>query len=250
MLSKATAEDWKLLEDALHDQERKWLVAEVFSKTPVPKRLLDAMLRAAVYEVNPSFNRCFVEPCIASYGHRVVNEALLEYVEKGSDFEKAGAVNALYWGGMRLRFDDYKRGLTIKNATPESRAAYLELKDVWLRKRCLFLREFVTNENVDVRRSIIPSLTLEEAAYPDALKPLVAQAIEIARNHEDDYISQGGFRQGAKPCELARRSGPQQPTRSARPDTDLLRSSRSSPMLPVRSTLLRRRGFSGGRSVK
>jgi hypothetical protein len=65
---------------------------------------------------------------------------------------------------------------------------YLELEDVWLRRRSLLLREFVANGNVHVRRSIIPSLKLEESAYPDDLKPLVAQAIEIARNHEDEYI--------------------------------------------------------------
>jgi hypothetical protein len=188
LLAQASAEDWNLLEAALHNQERKWLVAGVFSKAPVPKRLFKAMLRAAVYEVNPSFNRSFVEPCIAAFGHRAVNETLLDYVEKGSDFEKAGAVNALDWAGMSLRFGGDTREYTLDNATPESRAAYLELKDVWLRKRCLFLREFVSNENVDVRRSIIPSLALEEAAYPDALKPLVAQAVEIARNHDDDYI--------------------------------------------------------------
>ncbi len=119
-----------------------------------------------------------------------MNEALLHYVETGSDFEKAGAVNALYWAGMPLRFVGDTREYTLENATPESRAAYLALEDVWLRKRCLLLQEFVANENVHVRRSIIPSLNLEESAYPDALKPLVAQAIEIARNHDDDYIRQ------------------------------------------------------------
>jgi hypothetical protein len=50
------------------------------------------------------------------------------------------------------------------------------------------LREFVTNADVNVRRSIIPSLNLDEANYPDDLKPLVAQAIAIARSHPDDYI--------------------------------------------------------------
>jgi hypothetical protein len=68
LLSQATAEDWTLLEAGLHDQERKWLVAGVFSKAPLPKRLFKAMLRAAVYEVNPSFNRYFVEPCITAFG--------------------------------------------------------------------------------------------------------------------------------------------------------------------------------------
>ena len=188
LLSMATEVEWQTLSGWLTHDQRKRFVAAIFEQFPVPKRLLIAMIRAAVCEVNPSFNKEFVSPCIASYGHRVVNEALLDVVENGNDFEKAGAVNALYWGGISLRFDNYKLGLTLENATPESRAAYLELQDVWERKRCLFLRKFVANENVDVRRSIIPSLKLDLSAYPDDLKPLVAKAVEIARNHEDGYI--------------------------------------------------------------
>jgi hypothetical protein len=188
LLSEANAEVWQQLEEALSHQERKWLVAAIFSKARVPNRLLHAMLRAAVYEADPSFNRCFVEPCIASHGHRVVVEALLEVVENGNDFEKAGAVNALYWGGMSLSFPAGTQEFTLENATPESRSAYVELEDVWDRKRCLFLRVFVSNENVHVRQSIIPSLDLTEWAYPDELKPLIGRAIRIARSHEDDYI--------------------------------------------------------------
>jgi|SRR5579871_1413898 len=175
LLSTATDADWQKLSEWLADDRRKWFVAAVFEQFPVPERLMYALIRAAVYEVNPSFNKQFVVPCIASYGHRVVNEALLEVIKTGNDFEKAGAVNALYWAGMLL-------------GTPQSRAAYLELEDVWERKRCLLLREFVTNENVNVRRSIIPSLKLDQAAYPDDLKPLVTKAIEIARSHPDKYI--------------------------------------------------------------
>jgi hypothetical protein len=118
LLSSATPEDWETLRQALRDGERKWLVAAVFARSPVPKRLLAAMIHAAIAEVDPSLNRYFVEPCIASYGHRVVNEALLEYVEKGSDFEKAGAVNALYWAQMPLHFSGVTRDFTLANATP------------------------------------------------------------------------------------------------------------------------------------
>lgn len=188
LLRSATSDDWLYLSDALEDYERKWFVAAIFSRSPVPKRLLKPMIRAAVYEVNPSLNREFIAPCIASYGHRVANEALLEFVETGTDFEKAGAVNALYWGGMSLSYPANTTRFTVENATPDSRAAYLELKDVWDRKRCLLLREFVSNESVDVRRSIIPSLCLEEAAYPEVIKPLVSRAIDIARKHQDEYI--------------------------------------------------------------
>jgi hypothetical protein len=188
LLLSATSDEWNWLSDALDDDERKWFVAASFSRSPVPTRLLKPMIRAAVYEVNPSLNREFVSPCIASYGHRVVNEALLDVVENGTDFEKAGAVNALYWAGMKPAYTGNTQDFTVENATPDSRAAYLELSDVWDRKRCLFLREFVSNENVDVRRSIIPSLCLDEAAYREVLKPLVSKAIDIARNHQDEYI--------------------------------------------------------------
>jgi hypothetical protein len=109
-------------------------------------------------------------------------------VENGTDVEKAGAVNALYWGGMSLSFPANTQKFSVENATLESRTAYLDLKDVWERKRCLFLREFVSNENVDVRRSIIPSLCLDETAYPAEIRPLVPIAIDIARKHHDDYI--------------------------------------------------------------
>jgi hypothetical protein len=64
----------------------------------------------------------------------------------------------------------------------------LALNDVWQRKRETFLRVFVNNDDVTVRRQIIPSLNLDESAYPDELKPLVRRAVEIARNHTDEYI--------------------------------------------------------------
>jgi hypothetical protein len=188
LLSTANPDDWESLSEALEDDHRKWFIAAIFAKSPVPKRLLKAMIRAAVYEVNPSLNREFITPCIVSFGHRVVNVALLDIVETGSDFEKAGAVNASYWGGISLSFPENTQDFTVENATLESRAAYLELQDVWERRRCLFLREFVSNENVEVRQSIIPSLKLDESAYPDDLKPLVSKAIEIARSHPDEYI--------------------------------------------------------------
>jgi hypothetical protein len=46
----------------------------------------------------------------------------------------------------------------------------------------------VSNTNLDVRRALIPSLDLDENAYPDIYKHLVARAIQIAREHPDDYV--------------------------------------------------------------
>lgn len=150
--------------------------------------LFSPLIRAAVYERNPSFNRSFVEPCVIAFGHRLVNEALLKFVEHGSNFEKAGAVNALYWAQVPLRFDGKVPSFSKKYATPESQAAYDALADIQLRKRCLFFREFVKNSSVELCRSIIPSLVLDPLLYPDELGHFIPEAIAIAKTHTDSYI--------------------------------------------------------------
>ncbi len=167
-LSHASYEDWKALNDWLTDENRKWFVAHVFKKGPVPGRMFKSFLSAAIREKNPSLNQRFVEPCICTWGHRKVIEHLLTIVEEGDDAEIAGAFAALYWAYVG--------------------ADVTELQDVWQRERELELKTFVANENIEVRRQIIRSLTLKESAYPEELKPLVARAMEIARNHDDEYI--------------------------------------------------------------
>jgi hypothetical protein len=187
-LQRPADSDWEWLVNALQDDRQKWFVAAIFEGYPVPRRLFAPLLKAAVDEVNPSFNRQFVEPCVKSFGHRAVNEFLLNIVERDNDAEIAGAVSALYWANMQIRFAGNVPKLTLQYATPESREAFLALNDVWQRKRESLLRVFVNNDDVTVRRQIIPSLNLDECDYPDELKPLVERAIEIARNHSDEYI--------------------------------------------------------------
>jgi hypothetical protein len=126
------------------------------------------MLRAGVLERNPSANRVFIEPCVKSLGGRRVLEALLRYLESGTDAEKAGAASALYWAFGNPRNE--------------------ELGELWERIRCRMLREFVGNPDLNVRRRIIPMLQLEPEAYPEELRPLIQRAIEIARSHPDEYI--------------------------------------------------------------
>lgn len=54
--------------------------------------------------------------------------------------------------------------------------------------RCQMLREFVSNEDLEVRRRIIPMLVLDESRYPEDVRLHVSKAIEIARAHPDEYI--------------------------------------------------------------
>ena len=128
--------------------------------------MLKQMLLAGVLEKDPSYNRDFIQPCLQSFGPETILIQLLEYLESGSDEEKAGAASAFYW----VRGDG------------ESTA------DLRLRIRCQMLREFVHNSDLEVRRRIIPLLDLEARKYPRELRPLTKQAIDIARSHSDEYI--------------------------------------------------------------
>ncbi len=170
---------------ALRDPERKWFVAQVMA-TNVPRRFLTAMIQAAMNERNPSFNRRFVDPCIRSVGRHRVMDALLEYVEHGTNDEKAGAINAMCWAGASGQpLTDRMIATPASNYAPESHATWMAVLE---RKRSVLLREFIANTDVDVRRSIISQLALDPAAYPDDLKPLIPAAVEIARQHSDPYI--------------------------------------------------------------
>ena len=167
-VAENTSDDWRWLRESLDDPDRKWFVAEVFKFQPVPKRLWGPMLRAGVMERDPSFNRVFIDPCVRSFGGQRVLEELLLLLESGTDVEKAGAASAFYW----VRGNPEKEDLT-------------EMRERIYRQ---MLREFVANEDLQVRRRIIPMLPLERRKYPKELRPLVARAVEIARAHPDEYI--------------------------------------------------------------
>jgi len=95
----------------------------------VPEALYESMMRAAVYERDPSKKRAFVEPCVRTFGLRRVSETLLEWFENGSDQEKAGAVQAMYHVGLIGVRDSYWR-------RPDLDAAFKLVGDLWMRQRC------------------------------------------------------------------------------------------------------------------
>jgi hypothetical protein len=173
LVSANDTDDWQWLTASLEDPDRKWFVAAVFEKQPVPKRLLSAFLRAAVYEENPSFNRQFIEPCVRSYGSTRVATTLLRYLENGTNHERAGAASAFFWC----------LGLNGSRGTPSED---ISASVAPFQERAL--RAFVGNDDLAVRRRIIPMLALRPGSYPPTLASLVARAIDIARTHSDEYI--------------------------------------------------------------
>ena len=50
------------------------------------------------------------------------------------------------------------------------------------------MEEFLNNEDIDVRRSIMSKLSLNDEHYSKEHRSSIRKALEIARNHEDEYI--------------------------------------------------------------
>src|SRR5687767_3785287 len=65
--------DWLI--ESLEDDEKKWFVlAVVKHASSIPRKLFHPLMRAAIYEQNPSENRWFIEICLRAFGTRAVYE--------------------------------------------------------------------------------------------------------------------------------------------------------------------------------
>ena len=96
--------DWVWLESSLDDPKRKWFVAAIFDRESLPRRLLPAMVRAAVLERNVSNNRAFIDPCLRTYGLARIKPMVDEYLDSDLPDAPSGAERLQYW----LR-EPYKR---------------------------------------------------------------------------------------------------------------------------------------------
>ncbi|KUN23495.1 hypothetical protein AQJ23_24370 [Streptomyces antibioticus] len=152
----------------------------------LPAGLFEQLVRAGVYDPNPSFNRQFIEPAVRLYGRRRVKAALIDVLRTGSDVERAGAARAWYWTGVSVRYLDAENRVM----TPESRAEVDSVADLGAEWQEAALREFIATEDLDVRRCILPGLVLNARRQPAELHGLVAEAVHIARSHPDAYLRQ------------------------------------------------------------
>jgi hypothetical protein len=171
-LPRSSSRAWDWLVAALDDPEKKWFAAWVASRArPLPPRFLPALVRAAVLERDPSRNRCFVEPAVAAFGAGRVTHALLDVVERATNYERAGAANALYWVRWGEGAVDPAEGAALGR-----------------RKREVLLTAFLTNDDIDVQRSTIAKIfALGVEGYPD-LAPLFERVLAAAGAHPDDYV--------------------------------------------------------------
>lgn len=141
------------------------------------------LLRAAVYQPDPSYVRHLVDPAVEAFGRRRVREALLTYLEDGPPADAAGAARAWYPTLIGQRFLPGTR-----TRTPETVAELAEHRDLDRRFAAAGLRRFVTDDDLDLRRCLLPGLSFRPESYPAELQDLVPRALEIARSSDDDYL--------------------------------------------------------------
>lgn len=72
--------------------------------------------------------------------------------------------------------------------TPEGAAEYEAVSDLRERYRRTALRRFLSDDDLDLRRCILPGLTLDPQMYPSHIRDDVARAVQIARTSNDDYL--------------------------------------------------------------
>lgn len=132
--------------------------------TYLPEAYFVPLLRAAIYEADPSFNRDFLTPALRAFGYRKVQEALLQYLEQGAPCEQAGALRAWYWAWVPCD------------------------EDLRVKRDSFVLEWFVDCEDLTVQRSLIFFLSLSPSDYSQASQSLIPTAIHLARTHPDAFV--------------------------------------------------------------
>lgn len=132
----------------------------------LPEAYFAPLLRAAIYEADPSFTQDFLTPALRAFGHRKVQEDLLRRLEQGTPREQAGALRAWYWAWKPCD------------------------EDLRVKRDSFLLKRFVECEELAVQRSIIFFLSLSPSDYSEACQSLIPTAIHLARTHPDASVRQ------------------------------------------------------------
>lgn len=90
-------EDLTWFANALSDRWMRWFVATLYAKRPVPKRLFEPMIRAAVTDCDASDCRRFIGPCVETFGCEAVVDELGKHALDEDYKVRKGVQKCLYW---------------------------------------------------------------------------------------------------------------------------------------------------------
>jgi hypothetical protein len=144
---------------------------------PLVRAHASLMQRAVVHDQCRSGIRQLVDPLIAALGYRPLHEALVGYLERGSEAEMIGATMAWYPATPPLRYTE--GGWERREPTAASKGERAAVADLRHRFRHACLRAFVTRESLELRFAMSLWFTLDPADYPAGLQPELGQARRI-----------------------------------------------------------------------
>jgi len=188
-MQEPSAADWAWLLDALVDTDAlapgwsPWTVPPrirvaamaIANVSPLPPEMFSLLVRAAVYDLDLSGPRFFIDPCSRVFGTARTTNAIVGYLDHGTDFEKAGAASALYHAFFR--FIDPSPIESEETLGTASRRAIVAL-----------LRAFLQNEDIHVVRAAIRTLGLfRPGECSGELRDLADQVIAVGSEHADEY---------------------------------------------------------------
>lgn len=170
------------------DREGYWaakrpVLEAIKTRRPLPDELFAPLIRTAIHDPNPSFNRYFIEPAIGDFGRRRVQSALIDAMRDGTDHDRPGTANAWYWTHLPMR--------DIEGGIPKQRrlAGFDDVTDLDVQWDEACLRAFVQSDDIDVRRSIVAILHLNAPeSFAEHLRDLAAEVIRIVRAGDDAYM--------------------------------------------------------------
>jgi hypothetical protein len=140
---------------------------------PLPEQVFEPLVRAAVYEPDPSHTQRHIRPALAGFGRRRVQTRLLEYLRTGTDYEIGGAADAWYWSWRHVA---------------GSAAEHDPCTDLRHEFQKAGLHTFLATDDLRVRCRIISLLNLRIDQNPPELRPLVAEVLRIAHAYPEDTI--------------------------------------------------------------
>jgi phosphopantetheinyl transferase (holo-ACP synthase) len=134
----------------------------------LPPEMSFLLVRAAVHDLDVSCPKWFLNVCAEGFGADRVLNTLADFLEHGTDFEKAGVPFVMYHAFY---------------------AAYGASREAVRRALLAIPRAFLQNEDIVVRRETIGAVdSFVAKPYFDEYRELVDQVIAIGLGHPDDYV--------------------------------------------------------------
>lgn len=95
--SDQVAELVYILENSTEIVEKYFVADVLYLYDRLDEALLEPLLNIAIDHKDPSFNRIFLRPCIASFGSKIVDDVLAGKFNQANIIERIGISKLLYW---------------------------------------------------------------------------------------------------------------------------------------------------------